>query len=155
MRAGYKLPKDMKSINHLLFQDDLKLYGASKDEQESLVQVIRIFSQDLMMSFGLDKCSALEMRRGGQVGSSGIGLPDDQHIGDIEKEATNTLASYNWTLNTKMKDKVTSEYIRRVKKLFRSKLNGGNVIGGCRCGTLLCGDCGQDNGGGSQHGQKN
>ena len=30
MRAGYKLAKDMKSINHLLFMDDPKLYGASK-----------------------------------------------------------------------------------------------------------------------------
>ena len=29
-----------------------------------------------------------------------------------------------------MKGKITSEYIRRVKKLCRSKLNGGNLIGG-------------------------
>ena len=29
-----------------------------------------------------------------------------------------------------MKVKITSEYIRRVKKLCRSKLNGGNLIGG-------------------------
>ena len=34
------------------------------------------------------------------------------------------------TLNTKMKGKITSEYIRRVKKLCRSKLNGGNLICG-------------------------
>ena len=33
-------------------------------------------------------------------------------------------------LNTKMKSKITSEYIRRVKKLCRSKLNGGNLING-------------------------
>ena len=32
MRAGYKLAKDMKPINHLLFMDDMKLYGASKDQ---------------------------------------------------------------------------------------------------------------------------
>ena len=32
--------------------------------------------------------------------------------------------------NTKMKVKITSEYMRRVKKLCRSKLNGGNLIGG-------------------------
>ena len=31
MRDGYKLAKDIKSINHLLLMDDLKLYGASKD----------------------------------------------------------------------------------------------------------------------------
>ena len=33
-------------------------------------------------------------------------------------------------LNTKMKGKITSEYVRRVKKLCRSKLNGGNLISG-------------------------
>ena len=43
MRAGYILAKDMKPINHLLFIDDLKLYGASKDHLDSLVQVVRIF----------------------------------------------------------------------------------------------------------------
>ena len=33
-------------------------------------------------------------------------------------------------LNTKMKGKITSEYVRRVKKLCKSKLNGGNLISG-------------------------
>ena len=52
MKAGYKLAKDMKPMNHLLFMDDLKLYGASKDQLDSLVQVVRIFSQDIKMSLG-------------------------------------------------------------------------------------------------------
>ena len=34
------------------------------------------------MSFGLEKCVVLEMRRGRQVDSSGIDLTDDQHIGE-------------------------------------------------------------------------
>ena len=55
MRAGYKLAKDMEPINHLLFMDDLKLYGASKDQLDSLVQEVWIFSQDIKMSFGLDE----------------------------------------------------------------------------------------------------
>ena len=31
MRAGYRFAKDMIPVSHLLFMDDLKLYGASKD----------------------------------------------------------------------------------------------------------------------------
>ena len=42
MRAGNGLAKGMKPVNHLLFMGDLKLYGASKDQLESLVQVVRI-----------------------------------------------------------------------------------------------------------------
>ena len=44
MRAVYKLVKDIKPVNHLLFMDHLKLHGASKDQLDSLVQVVRIFS---------------------------------------------------------------------------------------------------------------
>ena len=133
MRAGYKLAKDVNPINDLLFMDDLKLYGAnSKDQVDSLVQVVRIFSQDIKMSFGLDKCAVLEMRRGRQGGSSEIELPDDQHIGEIEAEGYKYLGilQLDQTLNTKMKGKITTVYIRRVKKLCRSKLNGGNLIDG-------------------------
>ncbi|XP_037776982.1 uncharacterized protein LOC119573954 [Penaeus monodon] len=32
MRAGYRFAKEMKPVNHLLFMDDLKLYGANKDQ---------------------------------------------------------------------------------------------------------------------------
>ena len=35
-----------------------------------------------------------------------------------------------------MKVKITSEYIRRVNKLCRSKLNGGNLIGGINTGAV-------------------
>ena len=37
MTAGYRFAKDMIPVNHLLFMDDLKLYGASKDHLDSLV----------------------------------------------------------------------------------------------------------------------
>ena len=33
-------------------------------------------------------------------------------------------------MDREMKEKVKSVYIRRAKKLFRSQLNGGNVIAG-------------------------
>lgn len=106
------------------------MYGASKDQLDSLIQVVRIFSQDIKMSFGLDKCAVLEMRRGRQVDSSGIDLPDDQHIGEIGEEGYKYLGvlQLDQNCNTEMKGKITSEYIRRVKKLGRSKLNGGSLI---------------------------
>ena len=123
--------------------DDLKLYGANKDQLDSLIQVVRIFSQDIRMSFGLVKCAILEMRRGRQVGSSGIDLPDNQHIKEVEEDGYKYLGimQLGKILNTEMKGKITSEYVRRVKKLCRSKLNGGNLISGINTWTvsvLLC-----------------
>ena len=85
--------------------DDLKLYGASKDQLDSLVQVVRIFSQDIRRLFGLDKCEVLEMRRGRQVRSNGIDLPDDQHIREVEEEGHKYLGilKFDVTLNLRWK----------------------------------------------------
>ena len=38
-----------KTINHLLFLDDLKLYFKSEMAPDSLIQAIRIFSEDIGM----------------------------------------------------------------------------------------------------------
>lgn len=123
--------RKMKAVNHLLFMDDLKLDGASQDQIDSLIQVVRIFLQDIRMLFRLDKCAVLEMRRERQVSSSGIDLPDDQHIREVEEEGYQYfgILQLDKTLNTKRKSKIT-EYARRIKKLCRSKLNGGNMISG-------------------------
>ena len=113
------MAKDMTPINHLVFMDDLKLYRANKDQLDSLIQVVRIFSQDIKTSFGLEKCAVLEMRWGRQVDSSGIDLPDDQNIGKVGEEGYKYLCilQLDQNLNTKMKVKKTSECIRRVKKM--------------------------------------
>ena len=70
------------------------------------------------------------MRRGRKVDSSRIDQPDDQLIGEVEEEGYRFLGIllFDQTLNTKMKETITAEYIRRVKKLCRSKLNSGNLI---------------------------
>ena len=63
--------------------------------------------------------------------------PDDQHIGEVEEEGYRFLGILllDQTLNTKMKETITAEYIRRVKKLCRSKLNSGNLITGINAWT--------------------
>ena len=43
---------------------------------ESLVQTVRIVSDNIGMKFGLDKCAVLIMKRGKKVESDGIDLPD-------------------------------------------------------------------------------
>ena len=56
---GYKLGPDGKLINHLLFMDDLKLYGRSEEDLDKLVEVVHVYSRDIGMEFGLDKCAVL------------------------------------------------------------------------------------------------
>ena len=42
MRAGYCL-KNSTRINHLLYMDDLKMYGKNRSELESMMNTVRIF----------------------------------------------------------------------------------------------------------------
>ena len=51
-------------VNHLLYLDDLKLYGRNNREIQSLVTTVKIFSDDICMKFGLDECASLSIKRG-------------------------------------------------------------------------------------------
>ncbi len=70
--AGYVMKKDGCKINHLLFMDDLKLFAKDEAEIDSMVQTVRIFSDDIGMQFGLEKCASMTMKRGKRVHSDGI-----------------------------------------------------------------------------------
>ena len=52
-KFGFKIEKEI--INHLLYMDDLKLYGKNDKEIDALVDTVRIFSEYINMSFGLEK----------------------------------------------------------------------------------------------------
>ena len=54
------LRNDQIRINHLLFMDDLKLYGKNEREIESLVQTVRIYSEYIAVEFGIQKCAFIK-----------------------------------------------------------------------------------------------
>ena len=53
--AGYKLSRSQEKINDLLYMGDIKLFGKSEKELESLINAVRIYSQDIGMEFGIEK----------------------------------------------------------------------------------------------------
>ena len=93
---------------------------------------MRIFSDDVGMVFGLDKCAVLVLKRGKMVRTEGIELPDGKRMREVNLDGYKYLGvlQLDSIMNREMKEKVKSEYIRRVKKLLTSQLNGGNVIAG-------------------------
>ena len=53
MKHGYSFQKGKSKSNHLLFMDDLKLYGSNLNEIDSLVRTVEIVTKDIGMKFGI------------------------------------------------------------------------------------------------------
>ena len=71
VKAGYNLANGLPTINHLLFMDDLKLYGKSKNQVDKLLQSVQVVSEDIKMEFGMEECAVLFMKMWKLVESEG------------------------------------------------------------------------------------
>ena len=65
LKQGYSFRKGRPRLNYLLFMDDLKLYGSSESDIDSLVRTTKLVTEDIGMSFGIDKCGVL-LSKGGK-----------------------------------------------------------------------------------------
>ena len=62
--AGYKLSRSQKKIKHLMYMDDIELFAKNEKELETLIHTVRIYSQDIGMEFGVEKCALFVMKSG-------------------------------------------------------------------------------------------
>ena len=131
MPAGYLLTsKEGPKINHRLYMDDLKLYGKNQTEIEELIRATQEFSTDICMEFGIAKCATLKMKEGRRVKGIGVTLPTGEVLQDLEEEGYRYLGilEADTILHTKMKTEVTAEYLRRLRKILKSGLQGKNCF---------------------------
>ena len=84
-RTAYEFSESKEKIKHLLFMEDLKLYIRSEKGLDSLVQTVCVFSEDIGMEFGIEKCGTLVMEKGKIVKSFGIELPDGKVIKSLQE----------------------------------------------------------------------
>ena len=83
--AGYEFSESKEKINHLLLMDDVKLHSQSDKGLDSLVQTVHVFSKDIGMECGIEKCAILVMEKGKIVKSVGIKLPDGKLIKSLQE----------------------------------------------------------------------
>ena len=132
-KAAYEFSESKEKINHLLFMDDLKLYSRSEKGLDSLVQTVRVFSEDIGMEFGIEKCAMLVMEKGKIVKSVGMELPDGKVIKSLQEGESYKylgILGADKFLEERMNLNVSKEYIRSLRKVLKSKLNGGNLVHG-------------------------
>ena len=84
---------------------------------DSLVETVRVFREDIGMESGIEKCAMLVIENEKIVTSVGIELPDGKVVKLLQE-------AESYKLN------VSKEYIKRLRKFLKSKLNGGNLVRG-------------------------
>ena len=84
-------------------------------------------------SYGIEKCAMLVMEKGKIVKSVCIELPDGEVIKSLQEGESYKylgILEADKFLEEKMKLNASKEYIRRLRKLLKSKRNGGNLVRG-------------------------
>ena len=130
MQQGYSFQKGRSKLDHLLFMDDLKLYGSNQNEIDSLVRTVKIVTKVISMKFGIDKCGVLATNRGKEVECNGIELEGGEEIGQIGEEGYNFLGilEKDDIYQEEMEEKIRKEYFKRLRATLKSKLNAKHVL---------------------------
>ena len=66
--AGYDLAKDL----NIFLMEEIKLFGKSEDQIDSLVQAVQLLSEDIRMESVLKTCSVLSSDRGVKLSPVGV-----------------------------------------------------------------------------------
>ena len=130
VKASCEWGRKESKLNHLLFVDDLKLFGKSDDQIDSLVQTVFTFSEDIGMELGLKKCGVVILKEGKLVKFDGIHLPNQEIMKEVDENGYTYLGilELDEIKEHEMKNKVTAEYKRRLRLILKSKLNCENKI---------------------------
>ena len=131
--AGYKLSRLQEKINHLIYMDDIKLFAKNEKELETLIHAVRIYSQEIGMEFGIEKCAMLVMKSGKRHMTDGMELPNHGRIRTLEEKETYKylgILAADTIKQVQKKDVIRKEYLRRTRKLLETKLNCRNLIKG-------------------------
>jgi hypothetical protein len=131
MKKGYEMEKGEGMISHLLYMDDIKLYSKTEEGMKSMVNTLKMISEDFGMEFGLDKCAKVSLKRGKISEGGDLPLYDGTLIKELDEDrGYKYLGILQSDVNNKekAKDIATKEYYRRIRLIMKSELNAGNSI---------------------------
>ena len=102
---------------------------------------LRIYSQDIGIEFGREKCALLVMKSGKRHLTDGLELPNQDKIRTIAENETYKylgILEADTIKQVEMKEKIQKEYPRRSRKLLETKLPSRNLINGINtCAVTL------------------
>ncbi|XP_036334664.1 uncharacterized protein LOC118745244 [Rhagoletis pomonella] len=113
-------------LSHLLYVDDIKLYAANERQMNTLLEQTEDFSNDIKMSFGVEKCRRLSVENGKLIRRE-LELMTHETVDSMTEGDTYKylgILQARRMQHSEIVSAVTSEYLQRVKSLLKSCLNG-------------------------------
>ena len=65
-----------------------KQFAKNEKELETLILTVRIFSQDIKMEFGIEKCAVLVMKSGKRHMTEGVKQPNEEKLKTLGEKQT-------------------------------------------------------------------
>ena len=85
MHRRIKLSKLQEKINHLMYIYVITLFAKNENELETLIQAVRIYSQDIGMEFSIEKCTMLVIKSRKWHMIKGMELSNQEKLERLEK----------------------------------------------------------------------
>jgi hypothetical protein len=83
-KCGYQVYGTERKMNHLLYMDDLKLIGRSEEKLRNEIKIVKTFSDDIKIKFGLEKCARISLKNGTVYRKQHIGNTMENEIKELE-----------------------------------------------------------------------
>jgi len=126
------LTKVLKLTIWWLYLDDLKLYSNSEADMLAFINTVRIFSENIQVNFGFDKCAVLVINRGTDSDTDDIVLPG----GTIEALPLSSSYKYLRVLEAgdfqhkEVKSTIIANYKQHLRAILQSSHNQVTSING-------------------------
>ena len=125
---GYRIAQN--TISHLLFMDDLKLYASNDQQLRQMLTIVKTFSDDICMQFGIDKCNKMTVIKGKIKQSKNVTLNNGEILKSLESNQQYRYLGFNEHLTTdkETKSALKREYFSRLKMILKSELSSKHMI---------------------------
>eukprot|EP00957_Ditylum_brightwellii_P091243 6946877-Ditylum_brightwellii.AAC.1 len=127
-KAGFRIRKQF--VLHLLYIDNLKLYAKNDEELACFDDLVKAFSKDIGMTYGLGMCTVLTLKNGNPI-TTNI-LPDIPKFDEQNGYKYLGIAESTDFLTQEVKQFVAKEYIVQIRKILLSRLTGNKMM------TAIC-----------------
>ena len=107
-----------------MYMDVIKLFAKNEKELETLIHAVRIYSQDIGMEFGNEKCAMLVMKSSKRHMTDGMEQPNQDKIRTLGENETYKylgILEADTIKQVEMKNRILKECLRRTRTQLGDK----------------------------------